>query len=406
MRIQAFKALRPPSQWVESVASPPYDVMNAQEARDMAGDNKKSFLHVIRPEIDLPADLSPYDDQVYAKARENLDAFAANGWLVQEDQPCLYLYRQIMDGHAQMGLVACCHAEDYENNLILKHENTLQSKEDDRTRHVDTLDANTGPVFLAYQDEATISELMEEKAREAPLYDFTGADGVQHTVWLCELVGSWINAFEAVSKFYVADGHHRSASAARVGKNRREANPNHTGEEEYNWFLTVLFPAGALNILAYNRAISGLNGHSTEEFLAAVCAAVDCNATDNPVPPTAGQACMYLAGQWYGLSWPIPEGDPVAALDVSVVQDRILQPLLAVDDPRTSKHIQFIGGIRGTQELEKRVDAGDADVAFSLFPTSMQQLMDVAAAGRIMPPKSTWFEPKLKSGLFVHRLSD
>jgi uncharacterized protein (DUF1015 family) len=406
MRIHAFQAFRPPADLVEEVASPPYDVMNASEAREMAGDNAKSFLHVIRPEIDLPEGQSVYDDQVYAKARENLDAFVAQGWLVKDETPSFYLYRQIMDGHSQTGLVACCHAEDYENDLILKHENTLQSKEDDRTRHVDTLDANTGPVFLAYKDEETIASLTATQMEEAPLYDFTGADGVRHTVWTCPQTEAWLNAFSPVEKFYVADGHHRSASAARVGKMRREANSHHTGSEEYNWFLSVLFPAGDLKILAYNRAVSGLNGHSPAELLGAVSSIMHCVETDQPVPSAPGLTCMYLDGSWYELSWEIPGEDPVEALDVSVLQNRILNPLLDIDDPRTNNRIQFIGGIRGTEELEKKVNSGAADVAFSLYPTSMQQLMDVAAAGRIMPPKSTWFEPKLKSGLFVHALSE
>lgn len=406
MRIQAFRALRPPVDAVEDVASPPYDVMNASEAREMAGDNEKSFLHIIRPEIDLPEDLSVYDDQVYAKARENLDSFIARGWLEQEETPRFYLYRQVMDGHAQTGLVACCHAEDYERDLILKHENTLQKKEDDRTRHVDTLDANTGPVFLAYEDEAAVSALTSAKVKEKPLYDFTGEDGVRHTVWTCPNVDLWTQAFSPVEKFYVADGHHRSASAARVGKMRREANPDHRGDEEYNWFLSVLFPAGDLNILAYNRAVSGLNGKSEAELLEAVSGVMQCEKTDNPVPAEPGTACMYVDGSWYALSWEIPADDPVEALDVSVLQKQVLEPILGIDDPRTNSRISFVGGIRGTAELEKLVNSGTADVAFSMYPTSMQQLMDVAAAGRIMPPKSTWFEPKLKSGLFVHSLSD
>ena len=244
------------------------------------------------------------------------------------------------------------------------------------------------------------------KMKEKPLYDFTGEDGVQHTVWLCPNVDVWKQAFSPVEKFYVADGHHRSASAARVGKMRREANPKHSGSEEYNWFLSVMFPAGDLNILAYNRAVSGLNSHSPAELLEAVARIMDCVETDQPVPSAPGTACMYLDGRWYGLSWEIPEGDPVEALDVSVLQDRILDPLLDINDPRTDSRIQFIGGIRGTEELERKVNSSAADVAFSLYPTSMQQLMDVAAAGRIMPPKSTWFEPKLKSGLFVHALSE
>lgn len=406
MRIKPFQAQRPSAESAPRVASVPYDVVNRQEAAQLAEGVPESFLHVIRPEIDLPEDLSPYDDQVYLKARENLDQLIAGGFLTRDEQPALYLYRQEMNGHVQTGLVACCHADDYHNDLILKHERTLQKKEDDRTRHVDTLNANTGPVFLSYPDDAAISEQTRHVTKNTdPVLDFTAPDNVRHSVWLCPDTEDWIRAFEGVSRFYVADGHHRSASAARVARMRQEANPDHTGEEEYNWFMCVLFPAGSLRILAYNRVVRDVNGLTPEAFLSRIqSAGFEVEKSGATQPDSNRSCCMFLDGEWMKLNWQVDTEDPVECLDVSVVQNRILAPILGIEDPRTDSRIDFVGGIRGPDALEQRVRSGEAAVAFSMFPTSMDELMAVASAGRIMPPKSTWFEPKLRSGLFVHQL--
>ena len=405
MRIKPFKALRPDPAKVEKVASPPYDVLNSEEARAMAEGNPDSFLHVVKPEIDLPEGTDLYSDAVYAKAVENLAALQARCVLIREDHPCLYLYSQMMGDHTQYGLVCCCHVEDYDADLIKKHEHTRPQKENDRTRHVSESNANAGPVFLTYRDDATISAIASEVKNQAPLYDFTSADGIRHVVWRIDDSAALVSAFGAVPELFVADGHHRSASAARVGRERREANPNHTGEEEYNWFLAVLFPASELMILPYNRIVQDLNGNTADEFLEKVKAVFAVTDDASPSPTQAGHVSMYLDGKWYDLSWdPVKTDDPVTAMDVSVLQDRLLGPILAIDDPRKSDRIDFVGGIRGPGELKKRVDSGGDAVAFSMYPTSVEQLMAVADAGKIMPPKSTWFEPKLRSGLLVHTL--
>ncbi len=322
--------------------------------------------------------------------------------LVREIGPSLYVYQQQMGAHRQRGLVAVCHVEDYDAELIKKHEKTRKDKEDDRTRLIDTLGANTGPVFLTYRDEASVTALVEAKTKETPLHDFTAPDGIRHTVWRIAGGEDWIRAFGRVPVTYIADGHHRAASAARVARLCRERNSGHTGAEDYNWFLCVLFPASELKILPYNRIGFDLNGHAPADFLAKVKAKFGLIENAPPSPAAVGQVSMYLGGKWYGLRCPAEaKADPVARLDVSVLQDKLLAPLLGVDDPRTSKRIDFVGGIRGPDELVKRVNA-DGGVAFSLYPVTIAQLMDIADAGQIMPPKSTWFEPKLRSGLFVH----
>lgn len=408
VRIRPFRAVRPTPEEASTVASVPYDVVNRAEAKALAEGLPHSFLHVLRPEIDLPDDLSTYDDQVYAKARENYDRLKSDGALVQEDQPCLYLYRQIMDGRAQVGLVCCCHVDDYENDLIKKHEKTRKVKEDDRTRHVLTLNANAGPVFLTYRDRSELNNLVEAAASSSePLYDFTSPDGVQHTVWRVSETQAFVDAFGAVDAAYVADGHHRSASAWRAGKERRAKNPAHTGDEEYNWFLTVLFPASQLNILAYNRVVKDLNGHSEEEFVTALKQVGTLSPTDNPHPPQPGSFCVYVGGSWQRVDLPaesIDHKDPINSLDVALLETRILQPILGIGDVRTDERIDFVGGIRGTAELEKRVDSGEFACAISMYPTTIDQLLNVADANMVMPPKSTWFEPKLRSGLFIHEL--
>lgn len=402
MRIHPFQGLVPTAAAAPEVAAVPYDVVNATEAAALAKGKPHSLLHVDRAEIDLPTDTNPYSDVVYAKARENLLALQKAGVLVRETEPCLYVYQQQMGPHVQRGLVAGCHVDDYDRELIKKHEKTRKDKEDDRTKLIDTLSADTGPVFLTYRDNAGVTALVNAKTKEKPLHDFTAPDGVRHTVWRIAGGAEWVQAFAAVPVTYIADGHHRAASAARVARLRRERNPKHTGHEDYNWFLCVLFPASELKILPYNRIVADLNGHTPADFLAKVKAQFGLEENAPASPAAVGRASMYLGGKWYGLQLkPDAKADPVSRLDVSVLQDKLLAPLLGVDDPRTSKKIDFVGGIRGTGELVQRVNA-EGGVAFSMYPVTLGQLMDIADAGQIMPPKSTWFEPKLRSGLFIH----
>lgn len=386
------------------MACVPYDVVNREEAAREAEGKPDSLMRVDRAEIELPADTDPYSDAVYARALANFRGLQERGVLVREPEPVLYAYRQVMGEHAQTGLVAVCHIGDYENDLIKKHEKTRKDKEDDRTRLIGTLRADTGPVFLTYRGDSAIDAAVAEAEAGGPCFDFTAPDGIRHTVWRIRDAGVLPALFaERVPVAYVADGHHRTASAVRVGQELRAANPAHDGTEEYNWFLAVLFPANQLRILPYNRLVKDLNGLTPESLIAGVRKhfAVEPNAA--PEPPKPGCIAMYLGGKWYGLQWdPATGADPISRLDVSALQDRILAPLLGIEDPRTSKRIEFVGGIRGTGELVSKVDGGEATVAFSMFPTTVEQLMDIADAGQIMPPKSTWFEPKLRSGLFVH----
>jgi uncharacterized protein (DUF1015 family) len=389
------------------VAAVPYDVVNRSEAAELARDNPYSFLHVGRSDIDLPEEIDPHDSQIYAKAREALDDFIARGILVRDDEATVYLYRQIMDGRAQTGVVGCVHIDDYEGDVIRKHEKTRQDKEDDRTRHVLTLNAHAEPVFLAYRGRTEIDVLSEPVLGTTPLYDFTASDRVRHTVWRVPEPGLWVETFRAVPHAYVADGHHRSASAWRAGKERREANPKHRGDEEYNWFLAVLFPADQLTILPYNRVVRDLGGKKPAKVLQELRCVGRASKTDHPRPPRPGTFCVYLAGAWHRIELDeetIDRRDPIGSLDVSLLQDRVLGPLLGIGDPRTDMRLDFVGGIRGTAELERRVDSGEMAIAFSLYPTTVDQLMAVSDAGAVMPPKSTWFEPKLRSGLFVHTL--
>ena len=403
MRIQTFHAWRPHPALAQRVASPPYDVVDTPTARRIAEGNPHSFLHVVRPEIDVPPDTHPYHDTVYETGLRNLEAMMREGVLVQEETPAIYLYRQIVDDHAQVGVVVTCHAAEYEEDLIRKHEKTLKAKEDDRTRHIDTLSAHTGPVFLTYRDNARIDAQVEVALREPPLYDFTAPDGVRHTVWRMVETEPWVEAFRSVPHAYVADGHHRAASAARVARIRRETDPAPDDQKDYNWFLSVLFPAGQLRILPYNRLVLGLNGLSVPAFLDAIGKAFEVRKPVDGTPREPGDIHLFVGNAWYGLRWD-PRGiaDPVDALDVSRLQEKVLAPILGIEDVRTSDRIEFIGGIYGTQVLEARVRAG-AGAAFSMVPVSVEQLMAIADAGRIMPPKSTWFEPKLRSGLLVHR---
>jgi uncharacterized protein (DUF1015 family) len=389
------------------VAAVPYDVVDRAEAVELARGNPHSFLHVGRSDIDLPEDTDPHDPVIYAGAREALDQFIAEGILLRDGDRSLYVYRQVMDGRTQTGVVGCVHVDDYENNVIRKHEKTRPDKEDDRTRHVLTLNAHAEPVFLAYRTNPEIDRLTQRVTGAPALYDFVAPDGVRHTVWKVPEPGAIVHAFQPVPHAYVADGHHRSASAWRAGKERRAANPSHDGSEEYNWFLAVLFPADQLTIMPYNRVVRDLSGKTPADVLRELQRVGRISATDEFRPKRSGIFCLYLAGGWHQLELAedsIDRADPIASLDVSLLQDRVLGPVLGVGDPRTDKRIDFVGGIRGTSELERRVNSGGAAIAFSLYPTTMEQLMAVSDAGAVMPPKSTWFEPKLRSGLFVHEL--
>jgi len=410
--IKPFRGLRPVPGRSEDVVAPPYDVVNRAEAKALVTDRPWSFLHISRPEIDLPDATDPYDPAVYATGRENLDRMLAEGVLVREDRPCYYAYRLTMGEHIQTGIVATASVADYDRNRIKKHEFTRPVKEDDRVRQIDTLNAHTGPVFLVYAAEPVVDGILREVSSVPADVDVIAArDGVRHEIWKIEnveTVEALTAAFDAMPAIYVADGHHRSAAGSRVGNARRAANPAHTGEESYNYFLSVIFPHDQMQILDYNRVVRDLNGLGKDGFLAAVGSAFDLELSDRPVKPaSSGEFGMYLDGQWYRLhihEERIPEQDPVARLDVSLLQNNLIEPVLGIEDPRRDDRIDFVGGIRGMEGLEKRVDGGDWEVAFALFPTTMQALMDVADAGEVMPPKSTWFEPKLADGLISHVL--
>ncbi len=408
MRVKAFPALVPAPGLAAELASVPYDVISTEEARVLAEGKPHSFLRVERAELELPAGTDPYSEVVYAHARANFEKMQREGIFLREPEPCIYLYRQVMDGRAQTGITLACHIEDYENDLIRKHEKTRKVKEDDRTRLTDVLSANTGPVFLTYKDVTAIDAFVADwTATREPTIDFVDDVNVRHTVWRVteKEAGPILSSLAGVPLSYVADGHHRSASAARVGKERREANPHHDGSENYNWFLAVMFPSSQLKILPYNRVVRDLNGMSADAFLKRLADGYCLDSSGRKVPEGPESVCVYLAGQWHTLGWdPVESANPIDRLDVSFLQDHILTPLLAIGDPRVDNRIDFIGGIRGTSELEKRVDSGEWAVAFSMFPTTVQQLIDIADAGEIMPPKSTWFEPKLRSGLFIHTL--
>ena len=405
MQIKPFSALRPAPDKAAALASVPYDVVDTAEARALAAGNPDSFLHVSRPEIDLPDSTDIHDDSVYAQGVKALNDFQARGILQREAGDCLYVYRQIMGTHSQTGVVTCCNIDDYANDIIRKHEKTRKDKEDDRTRHCLELNANSGPVFLTYRDTAALDALVAGAQGDAPLYDFTADDGIRHTVWrVAGDAQAWVEAFRQVPLSYVADGHHRAAAAYRSGQQRRAANPAHTGAEEYNWFLAVLFPETQLRILPYNRCVADLNGLTPEAFLEQVRTVFKTTPVTTPDPAGPREVRMCLGGEWHALAWDEFEADPVGRLDVSVLQDRLLSPVLGIGDPRTNTRISFVGGIRGTGELTRRVDSGRDAVAFSMYPVTVAQMMDIADAGQIMPPKSTWFEPKLRSGLLVHTL--
>ena len=404
MKINRFKAWRPLNDLVEEVASVPYDVVDRQQAQKLAEGNPNSFLHVVRAEIDLPEIDNVYSDAVYEKAKKNLDRFIVDGILIQEEEGSLYLYSQKMEDHIQYGIVATCHCEEYECGNIKIHEKTRKLKEEDRIRYVDEQNANTGPVFLAYRDCVLINKIVEETKATSPIYHFIADDSVEHTVWKFQDPSLVEKAFANVKSAYVADGHHRSASAVKVASMRRDANPNHTGNENYNYFLSVFFPESELKILPYNRVVKSLD-LSIDDFRTQLSEVFSIEANGVSTPRRQGEICMYLEGIWNTLTLrdTAQEDDPVASLDVSILQDKILSPILNICDPRENENIDFIGGIKGTKELERLVDNNFAEIAFSLYPTSMDQLFSVADAGKLMPPKSTWFEPKLRSGLLVNK---
>lgn len=411
-QVKPFKCIRPDRKLAHRVAALPYDVYNRQEAKLEVEREPLSFLQIDRAETGFDDSVDAYDPVVYRRANELLQKMINDGTFIEDNEECYYIYELVMQGRSQTGLVACASIDDYLNNVIKKHENTRQDKEIDRIRHVDACNANTGPIFLTYRANRLISEATAEAMKEAPIYSFTSPDGVRHNVWRIgrkDIIQSIKKAFEAVDSIYIADGHHRAASAVKVGLMRRKDNPGYTGTEEFNFFLAVLFPHDQLMIMPYNRVVKDLNGLSEEDFLRKVKKRFDVTPIGSRAYAPEKKACfgMYLGGKWYRLCAKpsiIDYKDPVASLDVSVLQNNLLGPVLGIHDPRTDKRIDFIGGIRGLAELERRVNQ-DMKVAFSMYPTSIEELIAVSDAGLLMPPKSTWFEPKLRSGLFIHRLS-
>lgn len=408
-KINSFSCVRPEAGLVHRAAALPYDVYNRAEAKEVALKDKVSFLNIDRPESNMPDDVDIYDDSVYAKAKELFEARIEDGTYITDEARCYYIYELIMDGRSQKGIVACASIDDYINGVIKKHENTRAEKEIDRIRHVDTLSAQTGPIFLAYRSNEVIAGVIAKTMSDDMLYGFTSDDGITHNVWKiadANDIQAIADAFAATDSIYIADGHHRAASAVKVGLKRREENPSYTGDEEFNYFLSVLFAEEELMIMPYNRVVKDLNSNTKEEFLAKVSESFEVVelGSDNFAPEAKGEFGMLLDDTWYKLAAKveIPEGNPVDSLDVAVLQDYLLGPILGIEDPKTDKRIDFVGGIRGLDELKRRCNS-DMKIAFSMYPTSITELFDVADAGLLMPPKSTWFEPKLRSGIFIHR---
>lgn len=412
VRVKPFAAIRPPKDIVTEVAAPPYDVLNSVEAKKMAGE--KSLLHITKPEIDFDPILPDHDDRVYDRAVKNFAQWQKNGWLVQDKKPCYYVYAQTMEGRTQYGLVLCAHTDDYAEGKIKKHELTRKDKEDDRMVHVKIQNANIEPVFFAYKDNSQLNEIVSRTVAAAPEYSFTDENGFGHSFWVIDddaTIAKITDIFtNKVNAFYVADGHHRTAAAARVGAEKRSGNAAHTGNEEYNYFMAVCFPETQLKIIDYNRVVKDLNGLTPEQFLSAL-------EEDFTVTPYEGEGechpshlhnfSMYLGGKWYSMETKpgrYDDNDPIGVLDVTILSNLVLDKILGIKDLRTDKRIDFVGGIRGLGELSRRVDSGEMKVAFALYPVSMKQLTDIADSGNIMPPKTTWFEPKLRSGLAIHKL--
>lgn len=412
VRVKPFAAIRPPKDIVTEVAAPPYDVLNSVEAKKMAGE--KSLLHITKPEIDFDPILPDHDDKVYDRAVKNFAQWQKNGWLVQDKKPCYYVYAQTMEGRTQYGLVLCAHTDDYAEGKIKKHELTRKDKEDDRMLHVKIQNANIEPVFFAYKDNSQLNEIVSRTVAAAPEYSFTDENGFGHSFWVIDddaTIEKITDIFtNKVNAFYVADGHHRTAAAARVGAEKRSGNAAHTGDEEYNYFMAVCFPETQLKIIDYNRVVKDLNGLTPEQFMTAL-------EEDFTVTPYEGEGechpshlhnfSMYLGGKWYSMETKpgrYDDNDPIGVLDVTILSNLVLDKILGIKDLRTDKRIDFVGGIRGLGELSRRVDSGEMKVAFALYPVSMKQLTDIADSGNIMPPKTTWFEPKLRSGLAIHKL--
>ena len=413
-RVKPFKGLRPPRELVEQVESRPYDVLDSDEARAEAGNNEKSLYHIIKPEIDFPVGTSEYDARVYERAAENFAKFQREGWLVQDADDHYYVYAQTMNGHTQYGIVVGAAVDDYMNGVILKHELTRRDKEEDRMKHVRVCDANIEPVFLAYPDDDVLDTVVARYTLQEPEYDFIApVDGFRHQFWIIdkeEDITAVTERFALMPHLYIADGHHRTAAAALVGAEKAKANPAHTGTEEYNYLMAVCFPASQLTILDYNRVVKDLNGHSPAEFLALLEKdfVVSPQGTEPYRPARLHEFSLYLKGEWYSLMLKpglVDETDPIESLDVSISSKRILDEILGIKDLRSDKRIDFVGGLRGLSELKRRVDSGEMQMALALYPVSMQQIIRIADSGNIMPPKATWFEPKLRSGLVVHKLS-
>ena len=412
-KIKPFKGIRPPRELVEEVASRPYDVLNSDEARAEAAGNEKSLYHIIKPEINFAPGTDEHDPKVYDKAVEQFNLFQEKGWLVQDPSEKYYVYAQTMNGRTQYGLVVCANVDDYHNGVTKKHELTRRDKEEDRMKHVRINNANIEPVFFAYPDNAELDAIVAETVKGEPEYDFTAPDGFGHHFWLINdpaTIQRITELFAAIPYLYIADGHHRTAAAALVGAEKARQNPHHRGDEEYNYFLAVCFPASQLHIIDYNRVVKDLNGLSDEEFLARLAE----NFTVEKKGPEIYHPCalhnfsLYLSGEWYSLTakaGTYNDNDPIGVLDVTISSDLILRDILGINDLRSDKRIDFVGGIRGLEELKRRVDNGEMRVALALYPVSMKQLMDIADSGNIMPPKTTWFEPKLRSGLVIHKLS-
>ena len=413
-RVKPFKGLRPPRELVEQVESRPYDVLDSDEARAEAGNNEKSLYHIIKPEIDFPVGTSEYDARVYERAAENFAKFQREGWLVQDADDHYYVYAQTMNGHTQYGIVVGAAVDDYLNGVILKHELTRRDKEEDRMKHVRVCDANIEPVFLAYPDDDVLDAVVARYTLQDPEYDFIApVDGFRHQFWIIdkeEDITAVTERFALMPHLYIADGHHRTAAAALVGAEKAKANPAHTGTEEYNYLMAVCFPASQLTILDYNRVVKDLNGHSPAEFLTLLEKdfVVSPQGTEPYRPARLHEFSLYLKGEWYSLMLKpglVDETDPIESLDVSISSKRILDEILGIKDLRSDKRIDFVGGLRGLSELKRRVDSGEMQMALALYPVSMQQIIRIADSGNIMPPKATWFEPKLRSGLVVHKLS-
>lgn len=412
-KVKPFKGVRPPSHLVTEVASRPYDVLNSEEARHEAQGNPKSLYHIIKPEIDFSPDVDEHDPRVYDKAVKNFNAFQDNGWLLQDDKDCYYIYAQTMDGRTQYGIVVAAWVNDYMEGRIKKHELTRRDKEEDRMKHVRVNDANIEPVFFAFPDNDVLQSVINTVIAGSPEYDFVAPDGFGHTFWVVRddsLIEKITEAFDQIPHLYIADGHHRSAAAALVGNEKAHQNPDHKGDEEYNYFLAVAFPASHLRIIDYNRVVRDLNGLSSDEFLGRIARdfIVDDMGKEPYRPASLHNFSLYLDGHWYSLTareGRYDDSDPIGVLDVTISSNLILRDILGINDLRSDKRIDFVGGIRGLEELSRRVDSGEMKMALALYPVSMKQLMDIADTGNIMPPKTTWFEPKLRSGLVIHKLS-